>query len=251
MNDITFDLLGKFGDYLASYARRSRSKEQDLISLNTARGYFSAVVSMLKHKFREEVILPRALEENHLSKIRNHICAIKFEQARKNNRKAVQAHDKASEEDRKALGALCVWDFGGDSAVMLHLVNSMIHCVGRASEVSSSHNDDVTKISFQNNVGSYTLITHFLHWMKVNFDQDLLLYPHRNEMLFCYYLSANNTFIMERGFSSYVFPGFFENANKKNKDDRYESKVSKTFKMSISRLSTLAIDFKKISRCSR
>ena len=142
---------------------------------------------MLKHKFREEFNLPRSLEDSHLSKIRNHICAIKFEQARKNNQKAVQAHDKASDKDRKALGALYVWDFGTDSAVMLHLVNSMIQCVGRASEVSSSHKDDVSKITFQNNVGSYTLITHFLHWMKVNFDQDLLIYPHRNEMLFCYY----------------------------------------------------------------
>ena len=245
VNDITFNLLGEFGDYLATYARRSRSKEQNLISLNTARGYFSAVVSMLKHKFRDEVIVPRALEESHLSKIRNHICAIKYDQARKNNQKAVQAHDKASEEDRKALGALCVWDFGGDSAVMLHLVNSMIHCVGRASEVSSSRKVDVSKISFQNNIGSYTLITHFLHRMKVNFDQDLLIYPHRNEMLFCYYWSAGYASIMERGLSTYVFPGFFENANKINKDDRYESKVSKTFKASISRLSIMAAEFIK------
>ena len=141
---------------------------------------------------------------------------------------AVQAHDKASNKDRKALGALCVWDCGGDSAVLLHLFNSMIHCVGCASEVSSSHKSDVSKINFDNNVGSYTLLSHFLHQMKVNFDQDLLIYPHKNELLFCYYWLASYASIMARGRLDYVFPGYFETANKKNSDDQYESEVSKT-----------------------
>ena len=50
---------------------------------------------------------------------------------------------------------------------------------------------------------------------------------------------------MSRGRSDYVFPGYFETANKKNSDDWYESKVSKTFKMSMAWLSEIALSFIK------
>ena len=243
VDDITFDFVGQFADYLASYAHKGRSKNNDLISMNTAKGYFSAVVNFLKHKFRDASFIPRALQDAHLSKIRSQISAIKFEQARKDNKRAVTPHDKATDEDRKALGALCVWDGAGDSAVFLHLLNSMIHCVGRASEVSSCRKMDLGLTKVENIEGDYMLLSHYMDRIKVNFQQDLSVYPHKSDMLFCYYWSAAYASVMERGVTNYMFPGFFEKANQVNASERYDSTVSKTFKTFICRLSKIAQKF--------
>ena len=67
--------------------------------MNTAKGYFSAVVNFLKFKFRHAENTPKALEDSHLSKVCTQISAIKFEQARKDNKRAVNPHDKATAED--------------------------------------------------------------------------------------------------------------------------------------------------------
>ena len=78
VEDITFDFAAQFGDYLASHAKKGRSKDKDLI---LQRGYFSAVVNFLKFKFHDTKNTPKELEDSHFSKVCTQISAIKFEQA--------------------------------------------------------------------------------------------------------------------------------------------------------------------------
>ena len=102
-----------------------------------------------------------------------------------------------------------VWECGSDGAVFLHLLNSMIHCVGRVSEVSSSREENVRLTTVQNTEEKFVLLSHYMDRIKVNFQQDLAIYPHKTEMLFCYYWLAAYASIMERGMSGNTFPVFF------------------------------------------
>ena len=127
------------------------------------------MVNFLKFKFRDAKNTAKALEDSHLSKVCTQISAIKFEQARKDNKRAVNPHDKATDEDQKALGALCVWECGSDGAVFLHLLNSMIRSIGPATEVSSSHKKDAGLTKVNNIEGNYALLSHYMDRRKVNF----------------------------------------------------------------------------------
>ena len=117
---------------------------------------------------------------------------------------------------------MCVWECGSDGAVFLHLLNSMIHCVGRASEVSFSRKKDVRLTNVQNIEEKFVLLSHYMDRIKVNFQQDLAIYPHKTEMLFCYYWLAAYASIMERVMTAYMFPVFFEKANQLNINKRFD-----------------------------
>ena len=127
--------------------------------------------------------------------------------------------------------------------MFLHLLNSMIHCVGRASEVSSCRKNHIGLTKVHNIEGDYELLLHYMDRIKVNFQQDLAVYPHKSDMLFCFYWSAAYASVMERGLSDYMFPVFFEKANQVNSSDCYDSTVLKTFKMFMCRLSKIAQTF--------
>jgi hypothetical protein len=66
--------------------------------------------------------------------------------ARRNNVALVNPHSAATAEDRAALATVCFWSNNKKGGYFLHFTNSMVHCVGRGSEIAATRVSNVKTV---------------------------------------------------------------------------------------------------------
>ena len=134
--DIAEELVGSFATYLSKHATKFCRPGGDLLMWNSIAEYFSAFKTFLiMKKFREKPI-PHALGDAHMKMMTTEMRSKKIEICNSNNDAWVNPHAMASDDDNKALGALCYWDGSSKSAEYYHLYRSMVNNAGRGSEIS-------------------------------------------------------------------------------------------------------------------
>ena len=133
--DITEQLVGSFATYLSKHATKYCKPNGDLLMWNSIAGYFSAFKTFIIKKFRDKPI-PHALGDAHMKMMTTEMRSKKIEICNSNNDAWVNPHEMVSDDDNKALGALCYWDGSSKSAEYYHLYRSMVNNAGRGSEIS-------------------------------------------------------------------------------------------------------------------
>jgi hypothetical protein len=136
-NDITSDLFGKFATYLSSDAVQRNKKEPTKISLSSALGYMGSMKGYYLERFREKAPPAVFLKENWSSLLAS-ITSEFVSHARRNNVALVNPHSAATVEDSAALATVCFWSNNKKGGYFLHFTNSMVHCVGRGSEIAAT-----------------------------------------------------------------------------------------------------------------
>jgi hypothetical protein len=136
-NEITSDLFGKFATYLSTHAVQRNKREPTKLSLSSALGYMGSMKSYYLERFRDRAPPAVFLKEN-WSTLLASITSEFVSYARKNNVALVNPHSAATVEDRAALATVCFWSNNKKGIFFLHFTNSMVHCVGRGSEIAAT-----------------------------------------------------------------------------------------------------------------
>ena len=206
--DINQELFGSFATYLGTDATKYLKKDGVKISLNTALGYMSSVKSLFMHKFNDKAV-PPVFTKQHWGKLLAGITAKKAEYARAHGLKLVDPHAKADDADRLALLATCIWKGDNSSAQFAHLFNAMVHCVGRASEVSVSKKSGLGVRAVKEAFKNYHVIETDMDRMKTTSSQSLSIYPDHTEGLFDFYWTCGYNLVTDQnGGSDEIFPEF-------------------------------------------
>ena len=120
----------------------------------------------------------------------------------KNGTPLVESHAKADQDDRIALGAVCIWQGDHEAAQFAHLMNTMVHLEGRSSEIACIRKDNLTLRFIQEPTMSYRIIEADVSRIKTTTDQELGIFPEQVEMITDFHWSQACTMVMDRDGSS-------------------------------------------------
>ena len=122
--------------YLAKTALRLDRVEPTPISLQTCENYFSAFKSFYLYTFgRNEPLPPCMSAVNWASYIAAMVVAKK--ESLKEGEQLSKPRECASDEDRKALGAICLWSGDTASGEFYLFLNMAYQCAGRGGEIAA------------------------------------------------------------------------------------------------------------------
>lgn len=175
------ELIGSFFNYLTYHARKYCNPDKDLIGLEAAAGYASAVKSYFVNRFRNEQPL-LVFNGPEWRSLRN-LLTRKFEERGKRTGDRVSTPRTASNsDDRKAMGSACFWLASSDSAEF-HCLNVLTyHLCGRGGECSVLKPEDIYISAIDEDVHSYRVLSVNIKDDKLGPEQDLNLYPHVNSL---------------------------------------------------------------------
>jgi hypothetical protein len=134
-SEITHDLIGKYGTYMAKHARCKCNENNELLSYPTCSGYMGSIKAFFFQKFRENDV-PIPFKADHWKGIMRALLTEKVSQAISEKKKLFGSKELATSQDINALAAVCYWNGDLTSAEFLNLFNAMIGNAGRGSEVS-------------------------------------------------------------------------------------------------------------------
>ena len=141
------NFLQQFALYLAKTAVRLDRAESTLISLQTAENYFSAFKTFYFHKFGRDRDLPPCMAPVNWASYLSSIVLAKKEGLKRGER-LVNPRECASEDDRKAIAAICLWNGDLDSAEFFLFLSTAYQFAGRGGEVAA-----LTRSSFGTIIG--------------------------------------------------------------------------------------------------
>lgn len=152
--DITEELVGSYATYLSKHATKYCKADGELLMWNSIAGYFSAFKTFVVKKFRNKPV-PHSLSEIQMKMMTTEMRSKKIKMCNSNNDSWVNPHAMASDEDNKALGALCYWDgttksaevHRGDSLLDDYLFSMLYHLVVH-DPTSCSDETDNTSLMF-------------------------------------------------------------------------------------------------------
>lgn len=138
-------------------------------------------------------------------------------------------HAASTDNDRKALGKVCCWEPRPKYAEFWHLNNTCLHAAGRGSECAVGKYSDIYCPEVYEPTCKYDIATIHLDRDKQGGDQNLPIYPHRDDFEQDWYFSLFYLIILTSTDvfdNEYIFPVFSQEALKTNSENKNDSKVS-------------------------
>ena len=138
--DFTVDLVGKWAGYLAQHARKYCRPDRELLSLRTIAVYFSAFKTYFAIKFVRETRVAKCFDPKNWKMATDKMLDMKKSQCISLQKPMYGTIAPLSDDDRKALAAVCMWVSNNTlkAAEFLHLVGLMYCVSGRGSKVSQN-----------------------------------------------------------------------------------------------------------------
>ena len=135
-SDVTDDLCGKFGSYLASEARHKCKKDAQFLGQTSTFIYFSSFKKVLEKKFaRMEAPLPTCMKEEIWNLYTTEMRRKKVKQSLKEQTPLYGSYEKATEDDVRTLVNLCLWTGDEEMAQFASMFLDCFTSCGRGSEV--------------------------------------------------------------------------------------------------------------------
>lgn len=226
------DMIGRFFFYLGAMAMVRNSPSRGKLAYESASGYSSAVKSYLENKFRTQTSQIPVFQAGKWRMLRTRLLASFQEHHNMKGTKMSNPHIASTEEDREAMALGCIWTNDPLSAEFFHLNNSMMHCVGRGSEVALTRVENITTERVNELSCSYNCLGVRLRKQKQGTEQDLNVYPHRDSLHQDYYFSLLYLIVMNAGAFCvglpFLFPAFAAKASNLSSGEqkKSDSKVS-------------------------
>jgi len=132
-DDVNEEFIGELATYFATEARcRSGTRTGEPITVQCATNYMSSFKMWFIHTHCRDVDVPPCLKSPEMwSRKMGQILAIKANYCRQHNIQLYSRKDAVTEDDRIAMGLVCLWNGDYTSAESLHFINSTVQCVGR------------------------------------------------------------------------------------------------------------------------
>ena len=137
----TGDYLGEYANYLADHATRYCKKDANQLALQTAQGYMGSIKNLLLDQFTSQQRIPRQLQAETWKRYMDKMKAKIWGRCRKDHKPLRGSTQAATQNDRFAMFAICIWDGTLHNAEFINFFQSMVMNCGRGCEIG------LTKIS--------------------------------------------------------------------------------------------------------
>ena len=137
-----FELLATF---FATEACIRCKKENGLLSMNSADGFYSAFKMYIIERFESQKAenLP-CFAETKWRRMREGIISIKIDQARKTGQRLVNGQDMADDQEVESLASLCLWH-GSERGISFFAFNKlMYHLITRCCESAGMWKQEIS-----------------------------------------------------------------------------------------------------------
>ena len=234
----TQQLCEGFSMYLAKTALRLDRVEPTPISLQTCENYFSAFKSFYLYTFgRNEPLPPCMSAVNWASYIAAMVVAKK--ESLKEGEQLSKPRECASDEDRKALGAICLWSGDTASGEFYLFLNMAYQCAGRGGEIAAckrgSLKTKVIKEEAYSSKKGYEVLQLSMYRPKTRKFTSALIFPDRDSICNDSYFATAYYLVISKHSSDYLLPSFGSKLQKKDGKVN-SSKVSTLFKALVTKL---------------
>ena len=148
----------------------------------------------------------------------------------------------ATEHDRRALGAVCMWNGDAQSAEFLLYMNTAFQSAGRGGEVAALHLSDlrIERVREDDNSEFYDILNMTMYRPKTHTLSNMSIYPDRNSILFDFYFTLGYFLVMSHHSSTDILPTFAEQLKNNNNGSIDSAKVSTLFTALIKKLALVA-----------
>ena len=152
----------------------------------------------------------------------------KANEARSNGMPLVNAHDKASEKELKALAVACIWEGSPKSAAFFSLNKMLYHLVARCCEAAQQRKSTLKVVTKEEGNLVYSCLCFHVDRHKTSSSQDLQVYSHKSSYLMCVYFALAYQLVIGQGENDYLFPEYASKLGS-NHSNKIDSKTSTLF----------------------
>ena len=138
-----------------------------LIAYSTAVGYMGSIKNLLIDKLKKHGGIPTQLTDTIWKRYMASVRSSKWQYCRKNRVKMHGTKDSATDQDRLAIFAICIWTGTLPNAEFLNFFQSMVMNCGRGSEIGISRYDHFSMVSIEEPSGmKYHTLGQYVERMK-------------------------------------------------------------------------------------
>ena len=199
---ITNKVMDLFGRWLFDHARNLKDPTRtQKISFESASRYFSSIkTGIIRHFFTQPSKC--SLDESSLKKIRDGMVNEFIMRVMKDNTSLSKSHEDASVEDLLRITALCLWDNTFEGANLAFYVIALYQLAGRGAEVAvlpfrrlSMYQPE--EFATTGARPGSDLVGRIKVWRtKLRKEQDLTVFPDRDNFLRCFYFLMFYSMVM-------------------------------------------------------
>ncbi|KAL7555463.1 hypothetical protein ACA910_020196 [Epithemia clementina (nom. ined.)] len=135
-------MISSFMHCLGSTAMRDFDDAKGMIKWNSASKYASNVKTFLVDKFRTEERIS-VLRDDQWKVLRTQLLKMHIKDCKKTGKKLVNGHKGSMDDNRIAIGNVCIWVGDAKSAQFLALEAAKYYAAGRCHKVSFSKVKDI------------------------------------------------------------------------------------------------------------
>ena len=222
-------IFGECATYFALHARAKSTKNcaGELLSMSSAIGYLSATKNYFLNKYKGHADNLVCFNTRVWTKYYKHIHNLKVQQARKEGKPLVDAKDRASDDEIRALAALCLWE-GSAEGVNFFSLNKLLHqLAARCCEAANQLKCQIDYETIRTSTETYDVLQFNLDRNKTNTQQNPVVYNHRGSILFDLYFGLSIQFLLDENDEEFLFKDFHDSIRgKKGREDLLDSKAS-------------------------
>ena len=149
----------------------------------------------------------------------------------------------ASEEEREAMAAMCIWVGDTKAAKLFSMSTLMYHLVARSIEAASLRKSRIGLVRKEESGNKYSILNIGMERTKTETSMNPhLLYPHRDTLLFDSYFAIAYVLIMDsKSANDFIFPDFADKIHNGSKD--INSKTANLFNSYADWLNNISYDY--------
>ena len=158
----------------------------------------------------------------------------------------IEEREMASEDERKGLSKLCIWEGSVEMSTFYSYVQGLHHTCGRTCEAAPILKQSLNIINENCVSTKVPVLTVPITRNKISGEPtSLRIYPHRDTILFCFHFSLAYHILMTKNInvqSPYVFPDFQSKmvVNEESTSEQMEINTAKHFNYFAKKAETLA-----------
>jgi hypothetical protein len=216
--------------------------KNDILAHATVLSYASTFAEYYINKYKEFNI-PKPLQKELWTKKLSQLTKLKSNYHHKNKTKMKESKETATDDDRRNIAIICMLEGQPHGAEVFHVINSAVSLAGRGSDIADASLKNISCGTRTEGLLTYNILVQDLTRFKTSTRTDLQLFPHRDEMFFCYYFSLSYLLLVGEHNPRYskLFPRFAEKVFKD--DGSVDSKVATFFNDVIDKYWQLMSDY--------
>lgn len=214
------------------------STDENKLSYQTCISYFSAFKVFVSLILGRDAVLPNCMRNEIWSKYLSEILISK--RLSSDGKSLVTPKERATEEDRNVIAAICVWNGSIDSAEFLLFNSTCYQCAGRGGEVSAIKFQDLSCHGHKDGETFRMKLTRHKTYNEV---VNISIFPDRNNMLFDFYFAMGYYLILSHHTSSSMFPTFNDVLALQPNGRLNTSKVSRLFAKLFKKINDVVDDY--------